>query len=300
MSDTLEQVGDVVRMPDGTEYRGIIEIYGETDPPEDDGQWPILQIEFHNGPVATALSEAAGPYADTFNNLANLGGCKTEAFERYLRIFHNVTLFHEYCPNQMTDYAYIAFDPAEWRERMGVDTWHISKNEPLAEIQAWIEGDVWCSWIEHRYNPDEALADDEGWIGRDEEGITTYGLYGREYAEQQIADQLEWAKKNHWPVDRYPEHEKLDEHEDKINTILHFLDGIRDGAGQFGYSHVLAAITGSSEYNGNHLEEVPDTQHERIVLEHFRIDYTKIQAERELMYQRTVEACEKGKDVKAD
>lgn len=287
-----EQVGDIVRMPDGTEYRACIEREPDQDKPYDDGQWPILRVRYRgwDGWQAEAFNSAAEPYVDAFNRLTPLGGYKMEVFERFVRIFHGANYFHEYGPNQETDYTYFAFDPAEWRERVlgpGVD---LSQEKPLAEVIAWVEGDVYCSFTQKRWNPDETLEPDEGWEDMHEDDGTTWGLYGRDAAETVAAENLTADIRLHEPVYRYPEHEKIAAHQAEIDAILEFLEAPRGPAEIMG-----RALAGKDQIALCRMNDrlqwwpVGESDHQRIVFEHFGIDYAKIQAERELIYQRLTE-----------
>lgn len=277
------------RMPDGTEYRvSITPDTDTTDGPHDDGQWPIIRWTYRWAFSVEAYNDAAKPYVEKFREIYSRHGW--EVFERYVRIFHGVTQFHEYGPNQGTDYTYIAFDPKVWRESIGWTDERggiaaMAEEKPLSEIVAWIEGDVW-GWIsEKRWNPDGDQEDDEGWEGIE----SVWGYYGKSHATAEAESNLGTLVDNHKVVHRYPEHEKAAAVQSKIDAVMRFLEEVEQGAGEFGYSHVLAAAVGSSRYNGKHLEEVPPHKHQRIVFEHFNIDYAKIEAERELMIKRLQE-----------
>lgn len=295
----MTEVIDTRRMPDGTEYRVRLLPDNDAEQPYDEGQWPILRMETRSnlayyGYVATAFNQAATPYVAVFNELAQRGH-NMEVFERYLRIFHGTTQVHVFGPERTraTDYTYIAFDAKEWHEAMGFlpnNVEALAKERPLAEIAAWIEGDVWGTVTETRWNPDEDK-DEDDWEPQE----SVWGFYGRKYAEEAAKTELENTVQGHKYVHRYPEHEKLVAHETEVQTCLDLLESLEQGAGEFGYSHVLAAVVGSSPYNGNHLEEVPASKHQRLVYEHFRIDYKKIKKELDLMVQRLQEQEEASK-----
>lgn len=283
------------RMPDGTEYRVSIVPDQDAQEPYDDGQWPILRLERHRGQgtYVEPFNDAAKGFEDKFAALMVRSTGRlapAELFERYLRIFHGVSQFRTYGPNQGTDYTYMAFDTKAWRESVGWTDERggiavMAEEKPLAEIQAYVEGDVW-GWIsEKRWNPDEDQEDDEGWEAIE----SVWGYYGKSHATAEAESNLGTLVENHKVVHRYPEHEKAAAVQSKIDAVMRFLEEVEQGAGEFGYSHVLAAAVGSSRYNGKHLEEVPPHKHQRIVFEHFNIDYAKIEAERELMIKRLQE-----------
>jgi hypothetical protein len=186
-------------MPDGTEYRVRLEADTDAGRPEDDGQWPILQLYYNNryGWEAEAFNEQGKPYWEAFNRLKE-GGHVTETFERYVTIFHGAGRVVTYGPNQMTDYTYVAFNPTAWREAMGIPLDRdMADEEPLAEIQAWIEGDVW-GWIAEYRNNVSGIADEEDWI--DDESV--WGFYGRQYAEEAAREQLQAMVDNHKAEER--------------------------------------------------------------------------------------------------
>lgn len=246
------------RMPDGTEYRVGLRRDDEPQEPYDDGGWPILQVEYkHYDYVATAFNKQAEPYVDKFNELfERLRELRT--WERFAKIFLGSKHVHEYGFNRGTDYSYIAFDTPEWRENVGAPE-DLSKEKPLAEIQAWIEGEVYGWIVQTRYNPDEELAPWEDWETQD----SCYGFYGSEWAKEAALEALKEYVAGHKVVHRYTEHEKIDAHDSEIRAILEFLE-----------THTLQ---GHTAVRGGH---------QQMVFEHFGIDYSKIEQERELMFKR--------------
>jgi len=289
------EVIETHRMPDGTEYRVGLRRDDDAQQPEDDGQWPILRVEYrHYDYVAEAFNKAAEPYVAKFNELFERIR-ELRVWERYAKIFLGASQVHEWGFNRGTDYAYIAFDAKEWREKMEMDTPEylakLAEEKPLAEIQAWIDGDTWGWQVQKRWNPNEELEAHEGWKDED----SCWGYYGHEWAEQAAKEALADEVSTHKVVHRYTEHEKIGPHDREINAILGFLEGLGNlGESRAGYT--LAEITGSSPYNGNHLEEVSESKHQRIVFESFGIDYKKIEEERELMFQRLRESAEEATD----
>jgi hypothetical protein len=267
---TDREVIDTKRMPDGTEYRVLLERDPSPEEPYNDGGWPILRLEYtryQNRYVATAFNQQATPYVEKFNEFSNRG-YDTETFQRYLRIFHDTIrpdkkfgeTFKEYGPNNGTDYTYIAFAPRQWREAMGVDIEQCMSEDPLAEVRAWIEGDVWGYALESRYDPDDKGGE---WLDAND---SCGGFYGRKYAEEEGKTILLGAVENHKVVHRYTESEKLVAVETEVRAILEFLE-----------THTLqghTAVKGGQQ---------------QMVYEHFGIDYTKIQEERELMLKRLQE-----------
>jgi hypothetical protein len=277
---TEREVIQTIHLDDGTEYRAVIQHDPNPEEPYNDGGWPILRLTWSDSQGrwrAEEFNHQARPYVDKFNESTNRAGYKggyaTETFERYLRIFHGNTLTHSYGPNQGTDYTYFAFDTEEWRDRMGLAAPPLSHETPLNEIRAWIEGDVWGIGVEERYNPDEGLEPDEGW-DETEEGMT-WGYYGAKYATEEAKELFALTIKNHTTVHRYPEHEKIDPVQGQINAIMEFLETSDDMK--------------LGKWVGSTFVEVAPRDHQKIVFEHFGIDYGRIGAERELMFKRLIE-----------
>lgn len=273
------------RMDDGTEYRASIAIDPDPQEPYDDGAWPILRVESrrygHYDYRAEAFNRQAEAYVDKFNELWERLREK-DAWERFCKIFLGSTRVEEYGPNQRTDYSYIAFDTPEWKESVGAPD-DLGEEDPLTEIRAWIEGDVYGVTVHKRYNPDSILDEDEGWTDF-EAGQWVWGFYGRKWAEQAALSELRDAVMSHKVVHRYPEHEKIDPHDREIRTILEFLEALDQD------DMCLARIF---DDNHNRLQRVPESRHQRVVFEHFGISYNKIEQERELMFKRLQEEANK-------
>lgn len=185
-------------MPDGTEYRVRLVPDTDAEQPYDDGAWPILRKEpiRGSGTYVEAFNKQGEPYVDAFARLKE-GGYPTEVFERYLRIFHGVNHFHTYGPNRATDYTYMAFDPTVWRQDNIAEDHDLSQEKPLAEVEAWVEGDVW-GWVSERRANSSGIADEDDW----EEESSCYGLYGRDYAEEAAQEELNDMVASHKDSDR--------------------------------------------------------------------------------------------------
>lgn len=275
----------VHRMDDGTEYRVSIAYDPEPTEPHDDGAWPILRVSYrHFDYVADAFNKQAEPYVEKFNELFDRLR-ELRNWERFCKIFLGSSRVEEYGFNRGTDYAYIAFDTPEWREAVGAPE-DLSDEDPLAEVKAWIEGDVYGIVAHKRYNPDSTLEEDEDWADF-EEGYWVWGFYTRKWAEDAARNLLNDCVMGHEVVHRYPEHEKIDPVDKEIRAILEFLESLDQD------DMCLARI-----FDDNHsrLQRIPESRHQRVVFEHFGISYNKIEEERELMFQRLQEQAKEATD----
>lgn len=90
-----------------------------------------------NGPGQDLLN-AWRRFDDTFGPNQVL-----DVFERYLRIFHGTTTVYTYGPNQGTDYKYLTFDTADWRETVGCPEDRADAGEDFEEYRTYIEGGVY-------------------------------------------------------------------------------------------------------------------------------------------------------------
>lgn len=80
--------------------------YGLGVPTEKDKPWP------------TGVPDFESIYKDLAQRIT-YGWDAEDHFFRYLRAFHGTTTFYTYGPTPYTDYTYLTFDTAAWREKMG-------------------------------------------------------------------------------------------------------------------------------------------------------------------------------------
>ena len=187
-----------------------VRLVRDDDPhrPEDDGQTPILQCEFagygYGGPPrAIAFNKQAAPYVEHFDRMVGDDTSKPRserirAFKGYLRAVHGTKHIETYNWGAGDRPNLMAFDTREWREAMGITDLTVdTAAQSLVDVKAWAEGDVWGVVVEElvRFrkvylyangNPtgDTDLASE--WAEND----TTWGYYGREYAEQAAREAL--------------------------------------------------------------------------------------------------------------
>lgn len=192
MSETLIETADL---------RVVLVADYDADEPYNDGGSPILRLD----------ADGRDVYGDTRKSAEQTGGTsyvvheriieaaekwatsEPDVFERYLRVFHGVTDVvwfgsHSY----QGGYSYVSFDPADWRESMGLTTEHLAAHPGIKvvnvdEYQAHLDGDVYGYVVEER----------EVWDTRNSEGAivatmetwetvdSCFGFYGHKYAEEE-------------------------------------------------------------------------------------------------------------------
>jgi hypothetical protein len=182
------------------DYRAVIKLDMDAQQPEDYGMVPVLRIDSNGyGSVkAEAFNEHAEPYVHAFNVLSDLyhgNGYVHEVFDRYMRIFHGTVAIDSYNLGTSREYGYVAFDTAEWREKMGCTEDQMRKEEKdgdlLHDVRVWAEGDVWGVGLEKRVTwstEDEDYEDMDQWEETPDGFV--WGFYGHEYAEQEARDLL--------------------------------------------------------------------------------------------------------------
>lgn len=166
----------------GDKYRVNIVADEDGHKPEGDCMAPTLQLDGYNATIMYGDDS----FADVFNHFAEHTMNPVDAFERYVRIFHGATSVESYNVGNRREYAYVTFDTAEWRERVGAPE---ESKDLLTEVRAWADGDVWGVVVEKRvtWSTDEELDDMDTW----EEVEAVWGYYGHEWAEQEAREQYE-------------------------------------------------------------------------------------------------------------
>lgn len=176
-------------------YRVIAEPdpYAE-EPAYDDGATPILRLNFLNSIgiwQAEAFNDQAKPYVNAYNRFSDsyTDWNTEEVFERYLKIFHDTAKVQSFGLNntRATDSTYLAFDTAEWRDKVGCTKENVAKEDYLSEVRAWIEGDTYNLVLQKKViwsADDDDYEDREEWEDVDSVG----GFYGQDGLE----DSAKW------------------------------------------------------------------------------------------------------------
>jgi hypothetical protein len=173
-------------------YRVRIGIDSSPEQPYDDGGWPIMRMDTGSyGTNVTHIDSGGRSHVMDSNveSAISQWGSPSSPYwhfvEKYLRAFHGVTKIQWYRSN---DYWYVAYDSADWREYVGFEGpmpeggWPYQDEKPLAEWEAYINGEVYYYVVEQRFmwqqvdNPEVSLM--ETWEQVDSCG----GFYGYDYA----------------------------------------------------------------------------------------------------------------------
>lgn len=125
-----------------------VEIDEYPSKPYHDGGFPIIRLDHRDywwrADQDTDLTSYRVParIEDGIAHLLKEHGTDFVIVERYLRIFWGATFLARY---NSGSYDYLAFDPADWREQMGItDTEREGyAQSPFAEFEAWCEGEVY-------------------------------------------------------------------------------------------------------------------------------------------------------------
>lgn len=191
---------EVLKISDDGKFRVRLIQDDDASEPYDDGQSPLLRLEYSGYGWRAEHVMATGRPTENDGRIeeaAQRWGSETGKFKKYLRAFYGT---REISVNTSTTrgVTYITYDTAEWREAMGfepdAETPHPLVN--MTEFLAWCEGDCWGYVVEKNVvwqNTDDANDRIETWEDTDESCWGFYGEYGREAALEAfdafIADQ---------------------------------------------------------------------------------------------------------------
>lgn len=178
------------------EYRVLLKPEEYAEEPYNYGQAPLLRID-RRWSKDTEHVMADGRPTDDDSRIEEAAArwiYDLDLLEKYLRAYYGTTVFKQYGPNQVTDYVYIVYDTARWRESV----WpaelpeNYAKTVNMDEMQAWLEGEVYFYEIQKRVHwttDDPDYDDQDRW--EDIPDGTLGSFYGREWAESQALDALE-------------------------------------------------------------------------------------------------------------
>jgi hypothetical protein len=193
---------DIVEENDNYRVRLAYDDSGEK--PYDEGGVPILSREFR-GMRFEAVNDQANEYESVINELWDR--YDEETIERFLRIFLGATsvIF-----NSSENQRYLAFDTAEWREKMGLTDEYLEAHKgehdfdnlakgTMDEYMAWANGEVYGYIVEKKFTTQTKyidpvteelvnVEDDEEWVPVEDGSV--WGFFGREWAEQAAREAL--------------------------------------------------------------------------------------------------------------
>ena len=194
---------EILEERDGYRVRLVLDEFAEE--PYDDGAWPVLRIEPGNWGSSSAVThmyEGSSRPHDLDGAVENAvwhwmttpSDSDWPKFEKWLRAYLGVTRVETYYSGS---FWYVAYDSAQWRKWACVDPERLPSENPLAEIKAWVEGDVW-SWVVEKQ---VAWTSDDWWPGTTEyakrntwEVVDSCGgYYGSAWAEKSAREAFEFA-----------------------------------------------------------------------------------------------------------
>lgn len=191
----------------GTTTDGItrVRLVRDTDAGElyDDGGAPIWRVEgnaYGGWRVQHVDSITSWAPSDRIEEaIAQLWSEKDEVLERYLRIFHGVTVTERWHSGSSW---YFTCDPAEWREVNDLTAEHVAGfKDPqyslMAEYKAWCLGDVWEYVVEEKVRWQRVDETGTPTVIADPNQMETWevvescaGLYGYDYAMEEAKEIL--------------------------------------------------------------------------------------------------------------
>ena len=203
---------DVVEERDG--YRVRLEYDDSPEQPYDDGAVPILTYD--HGRVE-AFNSQAEDYVHAVSEILDRHGDQGidwDTLERFVKIFYGAVKLDRWFSDGLRGH-YIAFDTAEWREKVGAPE-TLKDEDYLSEVRAWANGEVYGYIVERELGYEKKYFDADGedvseetgteWVEVEEKGrvgdgqggwkeitmpVACWGFYGREWAEQAAREALE-------------------------------------------------------------------------------------------------------------
>ena len=165
------------------DYRVVLAIHEQPEAPYNDGGFPVIQMPhvpgYRGNNVAQLTELTSYILPASLVEAAAKWHHEPDTLERFARIFYGATSF-AWADDIDRDASYIALNPADWRESVGVDA---DNPAELDEVRAWLTGEVYGYEIQVRVNwsPNvDGFDPKETWETID----SLWGLYGREYARE--------------------------------------------------------------------------------------------------------------------
>lgn len=182
---------EILKVSDDGKYRVKLVLDEDAFEPYDDGQSPLLRLEWSGYRYRAEHVMATGRPTDhdeRIEEAASKWGSELEKFEKYLRAFYGASqvIIDTSTSQGMT---YITYDTAEWREHVGAPLNSVNMDEYLA----YCVGDCWGYVIEKNElwrkdgDPDETM---ESWEHVDS-CWGFYGDYSREAALEEFGSFLD-------------------------------------------------------------------------------------------------------------
>jgi hypothetical protein len=171
--EVIETVGD---------FRVVIEVEEGPEEPYDDGQSPLLRLGYRAfGWRAEHVMKGSRPADDDarIEEAAIRWGAGGQSGT------HGATKVEWY---RNSDYAYLAYDSAAWREWTGAS----EGSADLSEYRSWCEGEVFGYIVQQRVNwhaDNPLFPDQDRWEDVPDESC--WGLYGIGYAREAAIEALE-------------------------------------------------------------------------------------------------------------
>lgn len=170
---------------------------------EPDVDYPLLRLD-RTGYGTTAEHVGGGRDGDDDSRIEQAAAAWGHSsdhgkLEKYLRAFYGATTIKWYGPNQVTDYTYVAYDTAAWRESVGAPENTVS----FDEYEAWLNGEVYGWRVEvktHVYQDRRIHSGNAPFFRAEsseydswEEVDSLWGFYGYTWAKQAAEEALETA-----------------------------------------------------------------------------------------------------------
>lgn len=194
---------DIVK--ENENYRVRLEYDDSGEKPYDEGAVPILSREFRGYSYRfEGVNEQGKAYEDAVTDAWNRFNHDDDVLARWLRIFYGA---YSVIWDSSENNAYLAFDTAAWREKVGLsDEWmnyHLLDRQTLAEgslseVMAWANGEVF-GWIlerrlvTHTTHKDPVTGEtvkeleSEDWEVMD----SCWGFFGDKYAREAAAEEFD-------------------------------------------------------------------------------------------------------------